>query len=146
MFDPSSNDLKRAVRDLRAALGKTQTEFGALIGKGLATVQRYEGVVPPRGRVLVRLAALADDNSQTTLAALFRSALEEELGGLQTSLIANSLLQELLLARGLLIELGKDFPTLEQRVNQVDARLLSAMEKGRKLCVAAPPQAPEVSE
>jgi hypothetical protein len=137
MFDPSSNDLKRAVRDLRAALGKTQSEFGALIGKGLATVQRYEGVVPPKGKVLGQLAALALENSQLTLAALFRSALDEELGGLQASVTSLRMQQHMLQAIGLLTQLENELPmpeeAIKKRTRQAVELLRSGMKEGDKL-------------
>jgi len=61
-------------------LGKTQTEFGALIGKGLATVQRYETLVPPKGKALVRLEKLAWENGFKEYANAFRGALIAEFG------------------------------------------------------------------
>jgi transcriptional regulator with XRE-family HTH domain len=80
----SNSDLKETVKRLRLALGTTQTEFGVLIGKGLATVQRYETLVPPKGKVLVRLQKLAQDNGLDECAVIFRNALLNELGiGLQ---------------------------------------------------------------
>jgi transcriptional regulator with XRE-family HTH domain len=82
----SNDDVKSAVRRLRLALEKTQTEFGALIGKGLATVQRYETLVPPKGKVLVRLQRLAESKGVDECAVIFRDALLDELGvgGLQS--------------------------------------------------------------
>jgi hypothetical protein len=76
----SSENLKVTVRQLREGLGRTQTEFGALIEKGLATVQRYETLVPPKGKVLVRLEKLARENGFTEYADAFRGALIAELG------------------------------------------------------------------
>ena len=76
----SSPDLRPAVRSLRLALKKTQTEFGALIGKTLPTVQRYENLVPPKGSVLTRLANVAHENGLEDYARLFRLALAAEMG------------------------------------------------------------------
>lgn len=76
----SSANLKVMVRQLREGLGKTQTEFGALIGKGLATVQRYEALVPPKGKVLVGLEKLARENGFMEYADAFKDALIAELG------------------------------------------------------------------
>ena len=76
----SSENLKVMVRELREGLGKTQTEFGALIGKGLATVQRYETLVAPKGKVLVQLEKLARESGFKECADAFRGALIAELG------------------------------------------------------------------
>ena len=72
--------MRGAVKELRLALGKSQTEFGALIHKSLPTIQRYEGVVAPAGRVLADLAALARVNRLDTLADLFQEAFDREVG------------------------------------------------------------------
>ena|ERR1017187_6471241 len=77
---PSNNDLRFAVRGLRLALGKTQTEFGDLIGKSLPTVQRYESLVPPKGKILLRLERLARDTRFDEYAQTFREALRADLG------------------------------------------------------------------
>lgn len=74
------NNLREAVRRLRLDLGKTQTEFGVLIGKGLATIQRYETLVAPKGKVLLRLEKLARENRLDECAKTFRDALLAELG------------------------------------------------------------------
>lgn len=76
----STKDLRGAVRELRVALGRTQTQFGQLIGKGLATIQRYETLVPPKGAVLAMLGRLAEENGRHDLSVIFHSALAEELG------------------------------------------------------------------
>ena len=62
------------------ALGKTQTEFGTLLGKGIATIQRYETLVPPKGKVLAQLEQLAHAHGYDEYAAIFRTALAVELG------------------------------------------------------------------
>jgi len=76
----SSTDLRKTVRKLRDALDKSQQEFGQMIGKGLATIQRYETLVPPRGSVLTRLEMLALEHGFDEYASEFRTALAEELG------------------------------------------------------------------
>jgi transcriptional regulator with XRE-family HTH domain len=76
----SNSDLKETVKRLRLALGKSQTKFGALIGKGLATVQRYETLVPPKGKALVQLEKLASESGFDECANIFRNALRDELG------------------------------------------------------------------
>jgi len=76
----SNEKLREAVKRLRFDLGKTQTEFGVLIGKGLATVQRYETLVPPKGKVLLRLERLAREKGFYECADIFREALLVELG------------------------------------------------------------------
>src|SRR4051812_6946967 len=75
-----TTDLKKTVKDFRRALGKTQTEFGQLIGKALPTVQRYEALSPPRGRVLAQLMELADEHSLRDFARTFGLALSAEIG------------------------------------------------------------------
>jgi transcriptional regulator with XRE-family HTH domain len=76
----SSDTLREAVKRLRNDLGKTQTEFGVLIGKGLATIQRYETLVPPKGKVLLRLERLAREKGFNECADVFREALLADLG------------------------------------------------------------------
>jgi hypothetical protein len=76
----SSANVRDAVRRLRGGLGKTQTAFGELIGKGLATVQRYETLVPPKGKVLVQLEKLALESGFDECAKIFRNELRNELG------------------------------------------------------------------
>jgi len=69
-----------AVRDLRSALNKTQTEFGRMIGKGLATIQRYETLVPPKGEALTQFANLAQNLQRFDLANIFLRTLAAEIG------------------------------------------------------------------
>ena len=143
MYDQSSQDLKKAVKDLRSALGKTQTEFGVLIGKGLATVQRYEALVPPKGKTLVTLSTLADANSQPVLAALFRSALEKEIGALHAGISGFRTQEALILAIGILqpmIEGKLSVPkkTLE-RLNAVKNILDKELTQLREATTQAPP-------
>jgi transcriptional regulator with XRE-family HTH domain len=73
-------DLRKTVKDFRHALGKTQTEFGRLIGKSLPTVQRYESLAPPRGGVLFQLEEIAREHHLSEYAFAFQCALAEELG------------------------------------------------------------------
>src|ERR1039457_7538452 len=76
----STDDLRFAVRGLRIALAKTQTEFGALLGKSLPTIQRYELLVPPKGKVLFTLESLAREKRFDEYAQTFRDAIRDELG------------------------------------------------------------------
>lgn len=78
--------LRAAVKNLRLSIKSptgeplTQTEFGRLLGKSLNTIQRYETLMPPKGRALAELAALANRHDRKELELLFTSALSEELG------------------------------------------------------------------
>src|ERR1017187_9109989 len=76
----SNDDVRFAVRGLRIALAKTQTEFGALIGKSLPTIQRYESLVPPKGKILLRLERMAREHHFDEYAQTFREALRDDLG------------------------------------------------------------------
>jgi hypothetical protein len=76
----STDDLRFAVRGFRLALAKTQTEFGALIGKSLPTIQRYELLVPPKGKILFTLESLAREKRFDEYAQTFRDAIRDELG------------------------------------------------------------------
>jgi transcriptional regulator with XRE-family HTH domain len=127
--------LRSAVRQLRMAMGKSQTEFGALIGKGLATIQRYEALVPPRGKVLSDLVLLAEQNSQPGLAALFRSALEQEIGGLRAALGIGKLQEAVLKATAQLQQLERKLPRNPDAIK----RRLKAIEAGLKEAVAVAP-------
>lgn len=80
--DPKSSvDLKSAVKELRTKLGLSQTEFGRLIGKSIATIQRYETLVPPQGKVLSDLSTLAFLNGESRLAQVFTEALRVQMAG-----------------------------------------------------------------
>ena len=72
-------DLRLSLKD-EAGNSLSQTEFGRLIGKSLNTVQRYEQLVPPRGRVLIELSALALSRRRPEHARIFSQALENEFG------------------------------------------------------------------
>lgn len=97
-------DLKDAVRQLREALGLTQTRFADELGRGMSTVQRWEKVVPPRGKALADLYKLALNRGLNTLASAFHQALILELGAsasyklsglqLRLNLIINALRNE----------------------------------------------------
>lgn len=75
-----SEKVREAVRSLRRSIKTpdgdpiSQTEFGRLIGKSLNTIQRYEGLVAPKGVVLWDLRALAAEHGQLELAKLFEDA------------------------------------------------------------------------
>ncbi len=75
-----ADSVKEAVRKLREALGKTQTEFGQMIGASLPTIQRYERLVAPKGKVLVKLEGLAREYGLEEYAGVFENALTQELG------------------------------------------------------------------
>ena len=72
--------LMTAVRQLRECLRMTQTQFAAELGRGMSTLQRWEQVVPPRGRALADLANLARSRATKDLAGIFERALSEEMG------------------------------------------------------------------
>jgi transcriptional regulator with XRE-family HTH domain len=76
----AGHSLRAAVRGLRLALGKTQTEFGTMIGKSLPTIQRYETLVPPKGKTLLKLERLASEKRFDEYARTFREALRRDLG------------------------------------------------------------------
>src|SRR3954463_13181570 len=76
----NTDELRAAVRGLRRALAKTQTEFGTLIGKSLPTIQRYEALVPPKGKVLFTLESIAREKRFDEYARAFRDAIRAELG------------------------------------------------------------------
>ena len=81
-----NNELREAVRALRTAMEKTQTEFGLLLGKGIATIQRYETLVPPRGPILAKLSQIAERHGRADLAQVFARALAEEMGTAESAL------------------------------------------------------------
>jgi transcriptional regulator with XRE-family HTH domain len=51
------------VIELRTSLGDTQEEFAARLRTALSTVARYETSRPPAGAMLLRLAAVAEQNA-----------------------------------------------------------------------------------
>ena len=139
----STSDLRAAVRQLRTAMGKSQTEFGALIGKGLATIQRYETLVPPRGKVLPDLVLLAEQNSQPVLAALFRSALEQEIGGLRAALGIGKFQQAVVAAIIQLQQLRRTLPrnpeAIQRKLKVIEAQLEKAVAVAPDLAPKAEP-------
>jgi transcriptional regulator with XRE-family HTH domain len=72
------HELSLAVRDLRAALGMTQQQFAEKLPTALRTLARWENNEPPHGKVLVRLAQLAEAQDFTEIGAKFVSALNAE--------------------------------------------------------------------
>jgi transcriptional regulator with XRE-family HTH domain len=72
--------IRQAVKQLRSALGMTQSELAIRVGRSLATIQRWEGVVSPKGQALVQLISLAGAGGQRELVPLFQDALAAELG------------------------------------------------------------------
>ncbi len=126
----TTQELKRAVRDLRTRLKLTQTEFGGRLGKGLATIQRYENLVPPKGRVLGRLRHLAQVHNHLDLAELFDEALSEAYGT-KTDAVALTPLA-LLIGRAAqaasLARSHNDPRAVEEELRLADAALEQAME------------------
>ncbi len=54
--------ISQAVLELRKAMGMTQTTFAIKVLKmAVSTVARFETSTPPRGDVLIKLAAIAHD-------------------------------------------------------------------------------------
>jgi transcriptional regulator with XRE-family HTH domain len=72
--------LMGAVRELRTALGLSQTEFGLRLGKSLPTIQRWETLRPPDGEALADLERLANDEKHPELAKPFSAALKDVPG------------------------------------------------------------------
>ena len=60
-----------AVKTLRSSLGMTQIEFANALGKSYGTVQRYEGLRPPRAAALWPLINLAQRHKLLALQRLF---------------------------------------------------------------------------
>ena len=79
-------NIRAAVKDLRRSFkgpdGEpiSQTEFGQMIGKSLNTIQRYEGLVAPKGAVLIQLHQWAIKQDRQDLAKVFWDAAAKELG------------------------------------------------------------------
>ena len=78
------HELSQAVRSLRHELGLSQQEFANRLTIAVRTVARWENNQPPRGRVLVDLAQLADGKGLTRISRQFLNALQRELGGVNT--------------------------------------------------------------
>jgi transcriptional regulator with XRE-family HTH domain len=65
---------------LRKALGKSQSEFALeLLDTAVTTVSRYETSNPPVGKVLLRLAKIADTHGLFHIRDLFRGIYIEEI-------------------------------------------------------------------
>lgn len=75
-----TEELVSTVRKLRIALDATQQEFAHRLGLAIATVVRYEHNRPPRGKALAKLERVAAAQGLDEYAAVFRSALSNELG------------------------------------------------------------------
>jgi transcriptional regulator with XRE-family HTH domain len=72
---------KRAVVALRNALDLTQQKFAGISNTAVTTIARYETSHPPSGKVLLRLAEIAQENGLLDLSIQFRLIyLEEVLG------------------------------------------------------------------
>ena len=85
-------DLRKSVRGLRHSMkegnGKhvSQTQFAAMIGVSLNTVQRYETLVAPSGAALVALARLARAEGKTELMNTFLQAVTWEIGAREVTI------------------------------------------------------------
>ena len=73
------DELSKAVRDLRTAMGLTQQEFANRVQTAIRTITRWEHNQPPHGRALVQLAQIAEARELKPIAAKFVQALECEL-------------------------------------------------------------------
>jgi transcriptional regulator with XRE-family HTH domain len=71
---------RAAVVQLRERLGLTQPEFASRLDISMPSVQRYERLVAPTGKVLAQLAILAKEAGYDDLASEFHAALIEDLG------------------------------------------------------------------
>ena len=102
----SKDELRRHVKFMRESMRNpdgssvTQMQLAPILGVGLSTLQRYEQLAPPRGKMLFRLARIAAEHASTELpvgveqikdlevrksrlracADVFLQALSEELG------------------------------------------------------------------
>lgn len=76
----NTKEVRDAVLELRTRLKLTQTQFGNIIGKGLATVQRYETLVAPKGTVLNKLMILSAEHNHQDITGTFGRAFSEEFG------------------------------------------------------------------
>jgi transcriptional regulator with XRE-family HTH domain len=71
--------LRQAVRELRTALGETQTQFAVRMNVSFPTLVRYELSRAPSGRALGKLFEIANGKFPEQ-AAVFRAAIVEEIG------------------------------------------------------------------
>jgi transcriptional regulator with XRE-family HTH domain len=71
--------MMKMVRELRQYLGLTQTQFAAELGQGMSTIQRYEQLVPPRGRALAKMIAMAEKAGRKDIAEMLRSGYADEV-------------------------------------------------------------------
>jgi transcriptional regulator with XRE-family HTH domain len=105
--------LMKMVRELRQHLGLTQTEFAEKLGQGMSTIQRYEQLVPPRGRALARIITIAEKAGRHDIADGLRGAYADEVTdntakawiqlGAQASYELDSIITDLESARELVI-------------------------------------------
>jgi transcriptional regulator with XRE-family HTH domain len=75
MMHDARRKVMSAIRDLRTALGLSQTEFGRRLNRSLPTIQRWETLRPPNSKALAELQQLATESKQPELAKLFHAAL-----------------------------------------------------------------------
>jgi len=81
-------DVRKAVRALRTSLKETQQTFSKRLAVGIATAVRYELTLAPHGRMLAKLARIAEEEGFPTQAEVFRDALNQELGLIATANVA----------------------------------------------------------
>lgn len=75
------NPVSEALRSLRVVgLNESQQEFAQRLNIAIRTVARYESGQPPHGKALGKLARLALDLGFNDQAAVFRVALENDMG------------------------------------------------------------------
>jgi transcriptional regulator with XRE-family HTH domain len=80
-IDPADRKLMGAVRELRLAVGDSQQDFAGRMNLSTISVARHERSRAPRGKVLAKLAEIANAHGFDQLEDIFRQALIDELGG-----------------------------------------------------------------
>jgi transcriptional regulator with XRE-family HTH domain len=127
----STGNLREAVRSLRVAMGLTQTKFAERVSVSLPTVQRWEKVVPPRGKALYSLSRLASEIGKMDLSSLFLSALTRELSANERVLLDKSETKEERYWKLALVALlrNRQFPSLWRDVEKVQAAILKAHDR-----------------
>jgi hypothetical protein len=78
-------EIREAVKRLRTAIKNpdgtplTQVQFAPILGVGLSTLQRYEQLVPPKGKTLYVLADIARQHGHSDLELFFKTVGNKEL-------------------------------------------------------------------
>jgi transcriptional regulator with XRE-family HTH domain len=70
--EKTRNTVRRAVVELRNALGLTQQKFAGVLNTAVTTIARYETSHPPSGKALLRLAEIAHEKGLLDLSGQFR--------------------------------------------------------------------------